>query len=198
MNEIIKHYENCLESNTDPYLQVDWSNREAAKIRYEFFSNIHSCTSKSPILDYGCGVGNFCSYVSPEYYVGCDISKKMIEAAKLRYPDYSFYSLEDLNLKEYESIIINGVFTEKRNLSHYEMYYEIVVPTLKTLWKHTECVLAVNFMNAHSLPPSKQRPELFFLDANELATLARFELKCTKYKIDSSYLPYEHTLQLFK
>lgn len=42
------------------------------------------------VLDVGCGWGRFATCFSPEQYVGIDFSKKMIDEAKKRYPEYTF------------------------------------------------------------------------------------------------------------
>jgi len=51
------------------------------------------------VLDLGCGTGQLLSALKPAYGVGIDISEKMIEVAKAKYPDCTFYvgDIEDVN-----------------------------------------------------------------------------------------------------
>jgi len=62
------------------------------------------------ILEIGCGIGNLLDALKPSKGVGIDISAKMIEIAKQRYPGLNFYQMdaENIILKEkFDFIIIS-------------------------------------------------------------------------------------------
>lgn len=66
-----------------------------------------------PILDIGCGTGEFCGLFSSLCYVGIDVSDSYIKFAKKHYPEYTFKcqdgrSLEFLD-KSFYYVLINGV-----------------------------------------------------------------------------------------
>ena len=45
---------------------------------------------KGRVLDFGCGAGELCQQVAPEYYVGVDSDVPLLNQAKQRFPDYRF------------------------------------------------------------------------------------------------------------
>lgn len=198
MENIIAHYEQCLERfRGDHALEVDWKDTEQVETRNKMFWNFMYSPYTKTFLDFGCGTASFYRYKPTSSYNGCDASLKMVEEARKRYQTINVFHLpigQELD-KSYESIIVSGVFTEKRDLDWNTMY-SYVENTLKMLLKHTNKGLAVNFMNSHSIEKDKQRDELFFMDFNTMAKLAT-TLGIKKYSIDATYLPYEATLKLY-
>ncbi len=208
MEDIIKHYEACLEKNKGTSKEVDWPTEEGANIRYkvmcEVAGGIQKIYSTSPtILDYGCGTASILPVCFPGgyfYYTGCDASAKMIKEAKKRYPKAEFFHSpfeKKLPKRTWDYIIANGVFTEKRNYTWMYMY-NILENELRKLLQHTTKGIAFNIMNPHSLPPNTQREELFFMSYGSIDTMLRENLHITKYIIRADYLPYEYTVYAYK
>ena len=122
---IFQHYENCFETHGDSHLGVDWPNKEDAVKRYEVMLNIIKDNNKKvSILDFGCGCGHLLNYINEKKlnieYSGLDISSKFYNYCKNKYISNNFYNLDILTeniseLPNFDYIILNGVFTEKRN-----------------------------------------------------------------------------------
>lgn len=194
ISKITSHYESCLRNNTDPLLQVDWTNREAAAVRYDvivdFFYNLFPLYDGDPtVLDFGAGTGLlFRSLNGLCKYTGADSSEEMVAAAKQRLPKNEFFVCRDGALPEnrtWDLVVANGVFTEKRDV-HYSDMVDYVVVQLKILWKHTNKGLIFNFMNYHKIPVDKQYDTLFFVDYSLLVSILS-EIGISRYIIDNSH-----------
>lgn len=49
---------------------------------------------KGKVLDIGCGTGLLLDYITPEDYIGTDISGAMLEVARKKYPGYQFHEAD--------------------------------------------------------------------------------------------------------
>lgn len=203
ISSIIKHYEKCLESSSDPFIQVDWTNKNAALKRYQFILDILENEYIDSVCDFGCGTGLLAQKmrdygVSGIDYLGVDISEKMIlEANKIQLPkefNFKVFNPSDGLKGTFDAIVANGVFTEKRDLSNEEMYKHLA-STLDMIKGNAKKFILVNFMNPHSLPSDKRREELFFLSLDKIAALS-YSLGFKGFNIYSSYLPYEYMVKL--
>ena len=93
--EIIEHYESCLEKYGDNHLGVDWPKLEDVDKRYkimlgilDFFPKI---SSEISLLDFGCGTAHLKAYIDNNSnqlikYSGLDLSKKFVEVAQKNIP----------------------------------------------------------------------------------------------------------------
>lgn len=99
-------------------LAQSWDNTRP-KYTLEIFKKIVSRLDKNEahsILDFGCGTGLFCKYLSenlPKAKIkGVDISKQMIERAKKNCPGGNFYvgDILSFNLSNFDIIVSKDVF----------------------------------------------------------------------------------------
>ena len=69
--------------------------------------------SNSPILDLGCGTGEFSEFFNPEVYLGIDINKDYIDFASNNYP-HKFKVMDanhlEFDTNSFENIFVFGVF----------------------------------------------------------------------------------------
>jgi SAM-dependent methyltransferase len=204
-NQIIEHYEKCLEKHGDTHLGVDWPNIEHVNLRYNImldmlkFKNLDSNVS---ILDFGCGTAHLYEHILTlglngiDYY-GLDISKKFIDVCNLKYPDLDFYcgDVLDLNfkIKNFDFVIMNGVFTEKRELSFEEMfdYFKLLIDKVYSI-----CNKGVSF-NVMSKNVDWEREDLFHLP-HDLLTSYLCKNITRNYIIRNDYGLYEYTVYLYK
>ena len=86
---------------------------------------------KVSLLDFGCGASHLYDYILRNglgtiEYSGLDISEKFIQLSKQKYPEINYYCMDILQssrpLPAFDYVVLNGVFTEKRELSHDEMW----------------------------------------------------------------------------
>lgn len=203
---IIKHYEKCLEAHGDTYKGADWPNEHDALKRYGVMLDIINKTSKeTTLLDFGCGTGHLYEYIlknqikySNIKYSGLDISEKLISIGKTKYPYGDFYCLDILNddtsiLKMFDYAVLNGVFTEKINLTFDEMwkYFRLIVPLV---FNKINEGLAFNVM---SKAVDWEREDLFHLSTDLLINFLTKDLT-RNFVIRNDYGLYEYTVYIYK
>lgn len=203
MDDIIRHYEHCLEHYRGSCKEVDWPTQEGANKRYQAMCGICGDFTRiynHSVLDFGCGTGGLIDYLGfHKRYQGCDASFKMVEEAQKRHIDLDFFHLslgQQLQQGNWDYIVANGVFTEKRDYSWEDMN-RYFIKTIKMLIKSAKKGVAFNLMDPHSLSPKAQREELFFVNYSHVATVLR-DMGITNYIFNCSYLPFEYTVYCYK
>jgi SAM-dependent methyltransferase len=200
---IYKHYENCFETYGDSPLGVDWPNKEDAVKRYEVMLNVIKDNNKKvSILDFGCGCGHLLNYINEKElnieYSGLDISSKFYNYCKNKYISNNFYNLDILKeniseLPNFDYIILNGVFTEKRDLSE-EYMFSFFSELLKKLYTKINIGLAFNVM---SPIVDFKRDDLFYLSYDKLGVFLKENLS-RNYIINNNYKLWEYTTYVYK
>tara|TARA_B100000508_G_C11445114_1_gene270948 strand:+ start:332 stop:961 length:630 start_codon:yes stop_codon:yes gene_type:complete len=202
---IVKHYESCLEKYGDTHKGVDWPNKEDAVTRYQIMLEVIREQSNVSLLDFGCGTGHLLEYILNQYdnfenigYQGLDISEQYIEIARKKFPEYKFYQLDIFdkgpqNLGHIDYTIMNGVFTEKRELSFDEMwdYFQELV---SLVFDYSKKGIAFNVM---SKAVDWEREDLFHLPTDLLIDFLTKKLS-RNFIIRNDYGLYEYTVYLYK
>jgi SAM-dependent methyltransferase len=203
---IVNHYEDCLEKHGDSHLGVDWPKIEDANTRYRIMLELidfkRKITQVNTLLDFGCGASHLYEYMKlTEYssikYNGLDISSKFIELSTAKYPFNKYFCLDVLTqsdlLPKFDYIIMNGVFTEKRELSFDQMfdYFKMVT---RTVFQKAEKGLAFNVM---SKAVDWERWDLFHLPTDLLIDFLTKDLS-RNFIIRNDYGLYEYTVYLYK
>lgn len=201
--KIVKHYEDCFKEHGDNHLGVDWPNLEDAIKRYHvMLSVITENEGGNSVLDFGCGTAHLYQYIIDNSikniaYSGLDLSETFVDAAKEKYPKNSFYSLDILKdndkLPEFDYIICNGVFTEKRELSFDEMwtYFQEM---LEVIFSKVNKGIAFNVM---SKAVDWERWDLFHLPTDLLIEFMTKKLS-RNFVIRNDYGLYEYTVYIYK
>ena len=202
---IVKHYEDCFDKHGDNHKGVDWPDSQDALKRYDIMFDILPKDEVCTLLDFGCGLGHFYDYLKSypiskesgliEYY-GVDFSNKFINACHEKYGDFSFKQMDVLQndcLDDYDYIIANGVFTEKRELSYNDMF-SYFKETIKVLYKHTKRGLAFNVMSKHV---DWERDDLFHVSFDEMASFLTKEVNA-KFVFNNHYGLYEYTVYVYR
>ena len=200
---LYKHYEGCFENHGDTHLGVDWPNKDDVLKRYDIMLNIiENKNKKVSILDFGCGCGHLLEYIQEqnlniEYY-GLDISKLFYECCKEKFPKHTFYNIDILkdsthNLPNFDYIILNGVFTEKQNLSNEEMM-DFFQNILKILF--TKVNIGISF-NVMCPIVDFKRDDLFYLSYDKLGIFLKNNIS-RKYVINNHYGLWEYTTYVYK
>ncbi len=208
--DLVNHYENCFKMHGDNYKGVDWPNKEDAETRYQVILDIIKFDSRNDfedkaasILDFGCGLGHLYEYIKknkiPVLYSGLDLSPLFIERCKDKFPELEFITMDILETKEqvflktYDYIVLNGVFTEKRELSYEEMF-EYLKKLVVKIWENVNCGLAFNVM---SKDVDWEREDLFHLPLSALSDFLTREIT-RNYIIRNDYGLYEYMVYLYK
>jgi len=201
--KIVSHYENCLEQYGDSHLGVDWPNQADAIRRYQVMLDlIRDKKQKATLLDFGCGTAGLYDYICMNdmpyiEYAGLDISEKYIRVAQQKYPRTSFYCVDilngDTNLPSFDYVILNGVFTEKRELSKDEMwlYFQAM---LQRVFRLANIGIAFNVMSSHV---DWERDDLFHLPMDQLSTFLVKNLS-RDFVFRNDYQLYEYTTYVYR
>lgn len=200
--KIVKHYEKCLEIHGDNNLGVDWPNEVDAQTRYKIMLDIIPAGESAILLDFGCGAGHLYEFVIKQNYSnikykGLDMSLKFIDLCKRKYPEIEFECIDILRdggiNMEYDYAVLNGVFTEKLELSFAEMF-EFFKEVLKILFSKAKKGIAFNVMTKHV---DWEREDLFHLPFDLLVSFLKQDIT-RNFVIRNDYGLYEYTVYLFK
>jgi SAM-dependent methyltransferase len=201
---IADHYKECFLKHGDNHLGVDWPNKEDTikrhEVMYDIIKEDNTKINEVTILDFGCGLGHFYEWlltkdIRPHYY-GLDINTEFYNACKMKYPNNTFYNLDILTTEElptFDYIIINGVFTEKKDLTQKEMmnFFKSVI---KKLWDKCNKGLSFNLMSKHV---DWEREDLFHVSLDELGWFLKDNLS-RNFTIRNDYKLYEYTTYVYK
>jgi SAM-dependent methyltransferase len=200
---IIEYYEDCLARHGDSHLGVDWPNMDDAIKRYRVMLEIIKGYGEGlTLLDFGCGASHLYRYLlesnyRPIKYYGLDASEAFCELSRKKYPSNEYACVDILKtpdkLIEYDYVVMNGVFTEKRALSFDEMF-EYLKNMLRTIFPKVRCGLAFNVM---SKLVDWERDDLFHLPVEPLIEFLSKELS-RNFVIRSDYGLYEYTVYLYR
>lgn len=198
---IVKHYENCLEIYGDSHKGVDWPNEQDALIRYQVMLDVIKDNDTS-LLDFGCGAAHLYQYILDRryniQYYGLDMSQTFIELCKTKYPNGCFICADILKesadkIPQVDYMIMNGVFTEKLKLSFDEMekYFQDM---LCCLFKKANKGIAFNVM---SKAVDWERDDLFHMPTERLIDFLVKNLS-RNFIIRNDYGLYEYTVYVYK
>jgi SAM-dependent methyltransferase len=200
---IIKHYESCLVKYGDSHKGVDWPNKEDAEKRFSVMLDvIKDKNGRTSMLDFGCGSAHLYEYIlknnlSHIEYSGLEISKSFYEVCIAKFPETKFYHMDMLDgdslLPDFDYTVLNGVFTEKVNLSFEEMfeYFKLVV---KNVYKKSQMGMAFNVMSTYV---DREREDLFHLPIDLLTDFLVTEVT-RSFVIRNDYGLYEYTVYLYR
>jgi SAM-dependent methyltransferase len=202
--KIITHYENCLDKYGDTHLGVDWPNPTDAFTRYQVMLDVirEKGSSRISLLDFGCGASHLYNYILANKlsyidYAGLDISEKFIRLSKRKYPEISYYCVDilqsSLKLPTFDYIVLNGVFTEKQELSHDEMWKYFKQVVLK-IFRQAHNGIAFNVMSSHV---DWERQDLFHLPMDKLVAFLVEEVS-RDFIIRNDYQLYEYTTYVYR
>lgn len=208
---IVSHYESCLEKYGDTHLGVDWPRKEDVDLRYRVMLEVttwNDTPGKIRLLDFGCGASHLYEYILRQKlpsehiyhrieYSGLDLSEKFVSLSREKFPANKYYCVDILdgqvNLPEFDYIVMNGVFTEKCDLSFNEMFtYSQAV--IKRVFSKARIGIAFNVM---SKLVEWEREDLFHLSFDVLASFLTKEIS-RKFVIRHDYGLYEYTVYVYR
>ncbi len=209
MKNLIKFYEDCYKLYGDNCKGVDWPNEEDAQTRYKIMLEVmkyhnenHAADGMTTLLDFGCGLGHMYEYIIQKkidvIYTGLDMSELFIKRCQEKFKDVEFIQMDILKengdvFPSYDYIVINGVFTEKREISFEEMF-DIFRKTIKKLYNSCNCGMAFNVM---SKDVDWEREYLFHLRLDLLSSFLTKEIT-RNFIIRYDYGLYEYCVYLYK
>ena len=208
----IEYFEGLLAKHGENYLALDWNSPESQKLRYEILIDILVYGRKSAkisLLDVGCGLGDLYGFLKKEKYLsrnkinytGLDITPKILEVAKKKYPGAKFELkdiLEDRYLPKFDYVFCSGVFNLR--MTDTESHLEWVKAMLLRMYDLADFGVAVNFLSEGgmpiSLPEDLNSGRYFYFKPEEIMSFCRFI--CNRFIIRHDYHPADFTVYLLK
>lgn len=208
--KIIEHYEECFVKYGDTPRGVDWTKEEQVEFRYQTMLELVNFREKSfqvarqvSLLDYGCGLSHLYEFIQKNNinnieYTGLEISNKFFNESKQKFPTNNYILgdiLKDNNLlqNKYDYIVMNGVFTEKRNLS-YENMFEYFEKMVGLVYSYCNKGIAFNVM---SKQVDWEIDTLFHVPMDDMANFLTKKIS-RNFIIRNDYGLYEYTVYLYK
>lgn len=198
---LVNHYESCLDNHGDNHLGVDWPNKEDMYKRYDIMLDVIREKQTMTLLDFGCGTAGLLGYLQETKknsvsYAGLDMSEKFVGVAQKKFPNSPFYCCDILtqgdSLPSFDYIVMNGVFTEKRELSFEDML-EYFKKMILTIFHKAEKGISFNVM---SKSVDWERDDLFHLSADLLIEFLTREVS-RHFIIRNDYGLYEYTVYVY-
>lgn len=202
--KIVGHYEDCLEKHGDTHLGVDWPKLEDVATRYRIMLDIIRLKEdkEASLLDFGCGTAHLLEYINKNGikgidYSGLDISQKFVDVAAAKFPDNSFYCNDFFDsyskMDNFDYIVMNGVFTEKREFSFEEMW-EYFTKLIPLVFEKCNKGFAFNVMSKNV---DWERDDLFHVSMDSISGFLCKNLT-RDFVIRNDYGLYEYTVYVLK
>jgi len=203
--EIIKHYESCLEKHGDTHLGLDWPIEEDVYKRYKVMIELITLKDDKDhitLLDFGCGTAHLLDYTTKNgfdniIYSGLDISEKFVDVCKTKHPNKAFFCGDVLNpsftIPLFDYVVMNGVFTEKRELSFDEMW-DYFTQLIKKIDSLTIKGFAFNVMSKNV---DWEREDLFHVSLDLLSDFLCKNIN-RNFVVRNDYGLYEYTVYIYK
>jgi SAM-dependent methyltransferase len=202
---IVSHYEACLDRYGDSHLGVDWPKAEDVQKRHRVMLDVirpESQGRRVSLLDFGCGAAHLNEYIREQRldqieYTGLDLSEKFVRLSQTKFPGNRFFCLdlleENASLPNFDYIVLNGIFTEKRDLSFDEMlsYFNQLV---RRVFDHAAVGIAFNVLSKHV---DWERDDLFHLPFDIVAGFLTKELT-RNFIFRNDYGLYEYTTYVYR
>lgn len=129
---------------------IGWSSSESQKLRFKVLSDIGDLSGSS-VCDLGCGFGDLYPYLTERFgtivYSGIDLSSKLIEEARVRYPGVSFEVRDILTepvTKKHDYVFSSGTLSFK--VRNHEKYVGRMLEAMVAMSKKG---VAVNFLSSY-------------------------------------------------
>ncbi len=202
--QLIAHYEACLAQHGDTHRGVDWPNSQDTATRYQVMLDvIRPAAQQLSVLDFGCGAAHLYEYIQQQNltnidYAGLDLSPQFVALARAKFPSLPFYPTDILtenadDLPSFDYIILNGVLTEKRDMSFEEMW-AYAAQLLHAVFARARIGIAFNVM---SKQVDWEREDLFHVPLDLLANFLTRELS-RHFVIRNDYGLYEYTTYVYR
>lgn len=173
--------------------------RDNQHLRYHSVSRRLPLDADFSLLDYGCGLGHLRGFLIQAgfgncRYSGVDINPDFLAESRARHPSCEFLSREEYTLSNtmYDFSVAIGTF----NLLYADEVdqQEFIASEIDLVFSRTTKAMFVNFMHTDVdyVQPGAWHQPVGALFSHVKSSVAK------RVEIDSSYLPYEFTLVIYR
>ena len=195
LNDLIKEnqefYDRRVVKYGSSYKSLNWGSKKSQQERFKVLVQIGELNDKR-ILDFGCGVGDFLEWINnlgiDVDYTGIDISKKMVEKAKEKFPKGHFYQKNIFTSpldKNFDYIFLSGIFTYTN-----KTFFEKCIILL-----YDNCNLGIGFNLLSTWFENKSNKE-FYANPSDVIKFCKKLTKKIIFRHD--YHPRDFTIFLYK
>ncbi len=210
-DRMIKYYEDLFGKYGYDHRSLDWKDPIGQKLRYAVLFAVVEMMSPEPgisILDLGSGLGHFYGYLKENRlieryrirYKGYDISPKLVEAAKAKYPE------ADFQVKD----ILQGYFTERFDFCFSSGVFNIILTAreehdafvkemVRRLYESSKMAAAVNFLSSAGIKylVDKEPGDVYrYFEPEDIVKFVRSFAE--RFDLRHDYHPADFTAYLFK
>jgi SAM-dependent methyltransferase len=211
-NKQIEYFENLLAKHGPNYLALDWNSPESQKLRFQVLQEMLIYGKKAAnlsLLDLGSGLGDLYGFFKAEglltrnkiSYQGYDISPKLVEAARKKYPDAKFAVkdiLAERELPRFDYVFCSGIFNIRT--TDEAAHLEHVQSMLQRAYDLSTCGVATNFLSEGALPlcnlDDRNSGRYYYFKPDETLNFCRS--LGSRYILRHDYHPGDFTVYLFK
>jgi len=211
--KMVAYYEDLFEKHGYHYRALDWKDPEGQKTRYAVLFSIISLFSKTrdiSILDLGSGLGHFYGYLKEnklltQYrinYTGYDISPKLVDGARQKYPEANFEVRDILQgyfTRKFDYVMCCGIFNII--LSEISEHDSFVREMLLRMYEISNLGVAVNFLSISGIyyaPDEKpgERSVYYYYKPEDIVNFVRSF--SPRFILRQDYHPGDFSLYLLK
>jgi SAM-dependent methyltransferase len=141
---------------------LNWSSEKSQQLRFEILNQVGRLHMAS-VLDVGCGLGDFLDWVQAAgikiNYTGLDLTPRMIEIARTRFPGKAFILGSLFDAREqlegsYDFVLASGIFYLRKNSP-----WKFLTRTVALMFRL--CKQAVAFNSLSAWAPKKEGQEYY-------------------------------------
>ena len=161
-------------------------------------------------MDVGCGIGHLYEFLDSSgiikkfgvKYSGIDISKKMIDFARIKFPGVDFRQVDLINDKfsrKFDYVVCSGAFNIR--MSDLASHKASVQQMISRMFKLSVCGTAVNFLSKSSLyffSPGKDDGSDRYVYYSEEEVISFVRAMCDRYVLRKDYHPGDFTVYMLK
>tara|TARA_Y100000389_G_C17420818_1_gene496613 strand:- start:880 stop:1482 length:603 start_codon:yes stop_codon:yes gene_type:complete len=192
---IINYYDEKVKEYGAVSKGADWNGKKSQYLRFDVLSNIFKEKSDFSLLDYGCGYGEFLSYLDKNNYknisyTGFDLSDEMITQAKLKFSNNYFTNTTSYNIT-YDYTILSGTLHVKLKNDN-DIWKNHIIETLDYLNQVSKKGFAFNLLTSYS-DAEYMKDHLYYASPEEIFKYCKLNFS-KNVILDHSYNLYEFTV----
>lgn len=211
--KIAAYFEALLDEHGDHYLSLDWKSKESQLVRFSVLLDIISFAQKKEgfsILDVGCGLGHFYEFLKDINmidamkisYTGIDISKKMIDFAKKKFPGVAFQVVDLINDKfdkKFDYVMSSGIFNIR--MAEISLHKDSVKQMISRMFHLSNYGASINFLAESSIyliPEGREAEAEKFVFFTEEEVVSWTKAISQRHVLRRDYHPGDFTVYMLK
>ena len=199
---VVAHYDEKLKLHGPTARGMDWKDAASQRLRFEVLCGIADLDGRS-VHDLGAGAGHLLDFLIERGiradYSGSDLSKAMVEAARIRHPGVPFQELDvlagapDCPTASYDAVVCSGLFHVKLDHTDAE-WWGFVAAVVRRMFAMCRLGIAFNLMSDRV---DFRSPSLYYANPGEVVDFCCREL--SRYVVlRHDYPLYEQTIYVYR